>query len=182
MKFWILFSLTFHLASSTDFFLGSWKEDEHQRTGLKEYLVARHVSWFKRLVANSATFQLTVNIQKYSNGYFFNGQAGPQNEKYQFYLMPNIVTEVDLSDLGGMTKAKSFKNGNTILVDLFQNEKLIVKKTITVEKDRMIYSLLDVKSGAVLHQVLNRQVEFSREAPIRQEWMNYRIKNEGVPK
>merc|ERR1712141_596257 len=57
-----------------DLFVGSWKEDNTQRTGLSDYIYYRGLSWVKRIVVNTASFELTMNIVKEGSTYKVNGQ------------------------------------------------------------------------------------------------------------
>ena len=112
-------------------------------------------------IATTIKFELKLNIETKPNGYFCSGRAGPEFKYFEFDLKfdEDIFTEVDLKDIGGMTKAKSLKGGNEIHVNLYQDNVLIVKKCMKIdpkEPNKMIYTCEDVKTGAILVQVLNK--------------------------
>ena len=58
-----------------DLFVGSWKEDQTQRQNLGDYLYYRGLSWFKRVYATSASFELTADITKEGNTYTVTGKS-----------------------------------------------------------------------------------------------------------
>ena len=148
-----------------DLFVGNWKEDNTQRTGLSDYIYYRGLSWVKRLIVNSANFELTMNIAKEGNIYKINGRKGPRYETYACQLVPDgeTETEVDLDQLGGLRKATTRYEDNSLIIDL-ENPTTNQVDVITnhyidpSEPNVMIYTLTDVDSGTKLVQHMNRQL------------------------
>ena len=72
-KVLILIALTLGLASANDLFVGNWREDQYQRTGLNDYLWARGLNWFKRTYVKNANFELTMRVAKEGQTYIISG-------------------------------------------------------------------------------------------------------------
>ena len=52
---------------------GSWIEDQYERENLNNFMVSRGVNILKRLVANTAYFELEQEISKEGNTFTFSG-------------------------------------------------------------------------------------------------------------
>ena len=107
----------------------------------------------------------TANIVGEGNIYKINGQKGPLNEPYACQLVTDgeTETEVDLDQLGGLRKATTRYEDNSLIIDL-ENPTTNQVDVITnhyidpSEPNVMIYTLTDVDSGTKLVQHMNRQL------------------------
>ena len=73
MNKFIIFLTLLGLAYGSHFLEGSWIEDQYERENLNNFMVSRGVSLFKRLVANTAYFELEQEISKDGNTFTFSG-------------------------------------------------------------------------------------------------------------
>ena len=63
------------LACGSHFLEGDWEEDEYQRENLEDFLYYRGLSWFERAYATSASYRLTMKIEKEGNAFIFSGKS-----------------------------------------------------------------------------------------------------------
>jgi len=165
MKFLFIFAILFSFTLANDLFVGSWKENLHKRKGLNDFLRERGIGWFKRtIVTGSSGWWLTMDIKKSGDNFDVNGKSGYYLTPYSFTLIPDgsTTSTIDLGPLGGNRRATaSFQgDGNTLQTKLFDGRKLDVLAIRTINpnnKDVMIYTLVDVKSGKKLVQHMDRQ-------------------------
>ena len=73
MNKFIIFLTLLGLANGSHFLEGSWIEDQYERENLNNFMVSRGVNILKRLVANTAYFELEQEIIKDGNTFRFSG-------------------------------------------------------------------------------------------------------------
>ena len=73
MNKFIIFLSLLGLASGSHFLEGSWIEDQYERENLNDFMYSRGVNAFKRIVANTAYFELEQEISKDGNTFTFSG-------------------------------------------------------------------------------------------------------------
>ena len=151
---------------------GFWEEDQYQRQNLAQFLDVRpEFSWFQKVVAKSASFELTMNIKKDRNYISMHGRTGPSKEFYLSEIVPDNITrtKVDMQQLGILETTAEIKElpnfGGHILVaymhsNLEGNKDVIEIITTTTLDPRnpneVAYVIKDVPSGVELIQVLRR--------------------------
>jgi len=144
---------------------GKWKEDQHKRKNLNNYLYEMGLNWFKRVYVTSTNWENTQDITL-QNGDFFSvhGTKGPYATKYDFVLFPDGKTrsDVDLGQLGGKTTATARFEGNTLTTYLTKKGKkglfMTAKRIMNPERpNEMIYEVKHIKSGVALTSYMYRQ-------------------------
>ena len=73
MNKFIIFLTLIGLAYGSHFLEGSWIEDQYERENLNNFMVSRGVNILKRLVANTAYFELEQEITKEGKSFTFSG-------------------------------------------------------------------------------------------------------------
>ena len=73
MNKFIIFLTLIGLAYGSHSLEGSWIEDKYERENLNNFMVSRGVNILKRLVANTAYFELEQEIIKDGNTFTFSG-------------------------------------------------------------------------------------------------------------
>ena len=73
MNKFIIFLTLLGLVHGSHFLEGSWIEDQYERENLNDFMVSRGVNILKRLVANTAYFELEQEIIKDGNTFTFSG-------------------------------------------------------------------------------------------------------------
>jgi len=142
---------------------GKWKEDQHKRKNLNNYLYEMGLNWFKRIYVTSTSWENTQDIKLQNNELFdVHGTKGPYATKYNFVLYPDgrRASDVDLGQLGGKTVATARFEGDTLTTYLRKKGKLFMtaKRTIrAANPNEMIYVLRHVKSGVALTSYMYRQ-------------------------
>ena len=101
MNKFIIFLTLLGLAYGSHFLEGSWIEDQYKRENLNNFMVSRGVSLFKRLVANTAYFELEQEISKDGNTFAFSGISKFLNylTKHTKYLLLNFLKLIFFNSL-----------------------------------------------------------------------------------
>ena len=188
MKSAFIFVNFLSITLANDLFIGEWKEDPYKRENTNNFLYARSVGFFKRVMAvNDMSWFATAKLSKDGNDSFIEtGKQGYYMVDYRYHIVPskmnkliyNISPNPELNDIGGTFTATAELRENSWIIYLRKISKENIKsasflethlslKNIDMVQIRkidpnnpnvLINELKDVKSGTTMVSYFDKQL------------------------